>query len=472
MDQVSEIIAESSIGQKEYVKYVTKSANEKNKCYMSFEADLSEVNIEIIEKSLAFMVKRHESLRTTFSVINGEIKQVIKSYDKDIFKLNCFELHNEKDFLYTLKDIYEKADSILSNLDQGPLVRFFLLKKNQSDYFFSFLIHHIICDAWSLRLIEQELFEIYTSYLKGEEPKLVPLKFQLKDYCNHQNLHLNENKMQLGNFWINRLKGFKNILKIEDLYKSYAIRHYDLLQAEAAGKFNTAEVLTEVLNKEESAMFFSKIVDHNFFGIKELAEQKHYSVSAILYTSFYLLIFIYARKKNILLAALIADRGKQENKYLIGCLLGGTYLPINIQEESIIDDLIEKVFSILLEGVQNVVYSHDFLGINEAELRVNCDMYVNYISSDEPLNIDESQLNSKEHKPDEGIHYAMNCLLNEYSDGVTIRWRYNKSLFAKELIEDMVECHEGIIDCLLKNDNCTLRDIASILKLENGIAEI
>jgi|GEM_PF-2392370 len=467
MHQSFQIIVESSIAQKEYVKYITQSKSQ-NKCYMAMEVNLFNVNVETIEKSLAFFVKRHESLRTIFSVTNEEVNQVILPYDNDLFKLNSIELCSKDEFMNKLKEIYDKSNEILLNLEKGPLVKFYLVKRDQYNFIFIFLIHHIICDAWSMRLIEKELLEIYTSYLKGEEPQLVPLKFQLKDYCIEQNITLNERRNNLGVFWTNKLHGFKKKLDLKNFYRTYAIRHYNLVQEEEVCKYNTIELLTEVLNKDDSAFFLSNIIDSDFIRIDKLAQQKNCSISIILYTSLYILVYIYGRKKEVLLAALIADRGSQENKNLIGCLLGGTYLPIKLREECLIDELIEEVFLLLSEAVQNVIFSHDFIGLEGMELRTSCDIYVNYISDDISLNSDEVQPSKQGHKQDEGIYYAMNCLVNEYKDGMIIKWRYNKSLFAEELIEDIINCHKSIIDFLTNNNQFTLKELASILNYDNN----
>ncbi|AOM80176.1 hypothetical protein BFS30_25245 [Pedobacter steynii] len=463
MNEHAEIITEPSIGQLDHLKYLTESAGKQNVPYMVFETFLSKINVEMIEKTLSFMVKRHESLRTIFPVIDGEIKQVILPYEEETYKLEQFEIQSEKDFLPTRTMLYQNASQSFSNLDQGPHVKFILIK-NADNYFFSFLINHIFCDAWSLRVIEQELFAIYTSYVKGEEPKLPPLKLQLKDYCFRQNAYLHQHKDQLSEFWANKLKGFNQTLRIEDFYRSYSKRNQKALQPEK--KIETEQELTAVLNQEKTMVFSSTFVQQNYLKIKTLAQRKHCTVSAIVYASFYALIFLYSKKSRVLLAALVADRGKLENRQLIGCLLGGTYLPMNVTEEISLDELIDQAFPNLLEGIQQVIYCHSFLGITGSVLRTSSDMYTNYIPVDGPLNPQESQKFSKEHRVDEGIYYAINCMVYEYSNGLAVNWRYNTGVFAKELMEDLVKCHETIMDSIIKNDKLTLKEIRAHLQLE------
>jgi hypothetical protein len=289
------------------------------------------------------------------------------------------------------------------------------------------------------------------------------LKFQLKDYCYKQNNYFNKHKAQLKAFWVENLKGFDRLIDINFFYKSLEIRNQEKSLTFDKPDFHTARELDEILDREETAVFSTVIVNLTFTEIKALAHSKYLSINAILYTSFYLLIHNYAKKTKILLAALIADRANLDNKDIIGCLLGGTYLPISIEEGYVINHLIEEVYSIISTGVQNVIFSHNSLEL-DMELRTSCDMYLNYISLDEPFPHDELEQLKNEHQPEQGIYYALNCVVNEFSNGISIKWKYNKTLFTSLLIEDMVDCHERILNYIILNTSSTVKDLGAFIK--------
>ena len=61
MDKNSIIITAPSIGQADQIKYLTESAGPNHIAYMAFEVNLEAANIDMIERTLLYMLKRHES---------------------------------------------------------------------------------------------------------------------------------------------------------------------------------------------------------------------------------------------------------------------------------------------------------------------------------------------------------------------------------------------------------------------------
>ena len=115
------------------------------------------------------MVDRHEALRTSFSVVEGEFVQTIHESVR-------------------LKKIYQEAgsgpvDSYVKDfvapfdLSKAPLMRVKLLRISDNEHLLLADFHHIIFDGMSLEIFMRELFELYN----GRE--LPELKEQYKDFC-------------------------------------------------------------------------------------------------------------------------------------------------------------------------------------------------------------------------------------------------------------------------------------------------
>src|SRR5207237_96978 len=62
------------------------------------------------------------------------------------------------------------------DLNQAPLMRFFLIRVAQQRYYFLWNYHHILLDGWSLSNLFQEVVTLYQAYQQGQLPPLPPVR--------------------------------------------------------------------------------------------------------------------------------------------------------------------------------------------------------------------------------------------------------------------------------------------------------
>jgi amino acid adenylation domain-containing protein len=145
---------------------------------------------------------RHETLRATFELQNGEPMQVV---------------HSQVDFTLTDCDLREAADRIADllaedarvpfDLTRGPLWRAKLFQLNHEDHALAVTFHHIIADGWSLDVFLRELAVLYTTFHQGIASRLLPLQAQYGDFAIWQHQHLQLDS-QLA-FWKRELSGLE-----------------------------------------------------------------------------------------------------------------------------------------------------------------------------------------------------------------------------------------------------------------------
>ncbi|MBB5803972.1 amino acid adenylation domain-containing protein/non-ribosomal peptide synthase protein (TIGR01720 family) [Saccharothrix ecbatanensis] len=133
--------------------------------------------------ALRGLVRRHESLRTTFDQVDGRPVQVV---------------HDDVDFDVAATDDLQAELDRPFDLRQGPLFRASLLRPAGSDDVHVLLLtsHHIVVDGWSLGLLMDELAALY----RGET--LAPPTLQYADYAVWQR----GRPVDTG-FWVDRLAG-------------------------------------------------------------------------------------------------------------------------------------------------------------------------------------------------------------------------------------------------------------------------
>ena len=153
-------------------------------------------------RALHEIARRHEMLRTTFEVQNGEPMQVVHSQVD--FSLSDCDLRTGPNRLAVL--LAEDA-RVPFDLTRGPLWRAKLSQLDKEDHVLAVTFHHIIADGWSLDVFLRELAALYTAFLQGTTSPLLALREQYGDFAAWQHRHLGLDS-QLA-FWKRELSGLE-----------------------------------------------------------------------------------------------------------------------------------------------------------------------------------------------------------------------------------------------------------------------
>lgn len=128
----------------------------------------------VLERALAEVVGRHETLRTTFTVDDGELLQLISPLAGPVsFLLD--DLRHDVDSGRSEAIAAEEASRGF-DLESGPLFRARLLRLADAEYVLLVTVHHIVADGWSTGLIIDELAVLYAAFAAGCLPRLPPLR--------------------------------------------------------------------------------------------------------------------------------------------------------------------------------------------------------------------------------------------------------------------------------------------------------
>lgn len=175
---------------------------------------------ELDPASLAYafrlLIERHEILRTVFRADEkGEIRQFIFPAHEIQFSIPDFDLREENQQQEKLKSLLQHEFTKPFELAEGPLVRASLYHTADHKWIFTFTLHHIISDGWSMGIMINELLLFYNSHKKDEPNPLAPLRIQYKDYAVWQQEQLSSETLNgHKDYW---LKQFEGELPVIDL---------------------------------------------------------------------------------------------------------------------------------------------------------------------------------------------------------------------------------------------------------------
>ncbi len=166
------------------------------------------LNTEAFTQSLNEIVRRHESLRTSFGAVNGQPIQVIAPAQP--ITLVVTDLCGLSDDQREAEARRLAADEARQPFDlaRGPLLRLRLLKMGEEEHIALVTMHHIISDGWSLGIFIRESAALYEAFAGGRRSPLSELPIQYSDFaCWQQELLYGEELQTQLFYWKRQLAG-------------------------------------------------------------------------------------------------------------------------------------------------------------------------------------------------------------------------------------------------------------------------
>jgi amino acid adenylation domain-containing protein len=168
-----------------------------------------------LERSLVEIVRRHEALRTTISVVEGEPVQVVSpSTEASLPIVDLRHMHEEAREAEAHRLAEEEARKPF-DLAQGPLIRTTLLRIGEQDHMLLLTMHHIVSDGWSMQVFYEEMESLYNAYIAGQLSPLAELPVQYADYAVWQREWLQGETLQAQlDYWKAQLAGAPPLLEL------------------------------------------------------------------------------------------------------------------------------------------------------------------------------------------------------------------------------------------------------------------
>ncbi|MEW5927674.1 MAG: amino acid adenylation domain-containing protein [Gemmatimonadota bacterium] len=166
-----------------------------------------DLDVPALRRTLTEILRRHESLRTNFTVVDGAPAQTVAAPfefalpETDLRHVPAAEVNAE-----VHRRAMEEAN-LPFDLERDPLFRGQLLVLGPGDHALFLTMHHVISDGWSIGVMIQELATLYEAFREGRPSPLPELALQYPDYAAWQREYLSGAVLerQLG-FWSETLR--------------------------------------------------------------------------------------------------------------------------------------------------------------------------------------------------------------------------------------------------------------------------
>ncbi|MGZ4106644.1 MAG: amino acid adenylation domain-containing protein, partial [Tumebacillaceae bacterium] len=377
------------------------------------------LDFEALERSLGEIVRRHESLRTTFAEKDGQAVQVIAEPTPFVLPMLDLAAHSDMDRNTIVAQWLEEEINWSFNLVKGPLFRSRLLHLEAEEAVLFLNLHHIVTDGWSMTVFVQELSALYEAFCQGKASPLPDLQVQYADFAVWQRdwLQGDELDRQLT-YWTEKLGGDLPVLQLptdRPRSKRQTYRgsfHSFVVAAPLAGKIKT------VSKREEATLFMTLLAVYKT------------------------LLYRYTGQEDLLVGTPIANRNRREIEGVIGFFVNTLVLRTDLSGNPTFSELVHRLRKVALGA-----YAHQELPFEKLveELQPERDMshsplfqamftLQNHSSQTMQLSGLECELIDTEFDISK---FDLSLFAHEQGDELVCGFEYNTDLFDTATIERM-----------------------------------
>jgi amino acid adenylation domain-containing protein len=324
----------------EYIWYVQQLNPDSCKCNsgvpLRFNGLLSP---EVVEKSINEIIRRHEILRTTFTVKEGQPVQVIApSLTLPLKIVNLQDLPAAEREASAQRIVAEEWKHHF-DLANGPLIKTTLLRLAPLEHWLLIPMHHIITDGWSIGIFLQELETLISAFSTGEPSSkgaealtaLPSVPLQYADFTFWERKRLNEEVLEKQlSYWLQKLA---NSPQPQDVLPS--------------------EQLRPTTNSRQASFFSLVLPESLVASISALSRTHGVTTFAIIITALKILLFKWSGQTEILVVATTGNRSTPESERILGCFINDVILRSLLSDSQTGLTLLEQVKETVNEAINH-----------------------------------------------------------------------------------------------------------------------
>ncbi|MCP5106054.1 MAG: amino acid adenylation domain-containing protein, partial [bacterium] len=439
--------AVEAVEEKEY--YILSSAQKRLYILQQMEPESTGYNVprvipldtavdkDLLEETFRKMIRRHESLRTSFIMVNEEPVQRI--HENVEFKID--------DIIGSpRRGVGTEHRSVPFDLQSAPLMRVGLVKLAEEQYIFMMDMHHIITDGISQEILEKE----FMALLAGES--LEPLRIRYKDYAEWQSGDVQREYLKRQElYWLGRFAGEPPLLDLPTDYPRPGVQSFE----GAYGSFSISREETDAL--------------------KALAAGENATLYMVLLTVFNLLLAGLAGREDIVVGSPVAGRRHADLEKIIGMFVNTLAMRNypsgeknvksflrEVKESTLaafenqdypFEDLVEKV-SVVRDAARNPIFDVMFTLQNMGEgqaVRAEPGDTVEGLSDDHGTGI---------------VKFDIALFAVETGDSIAFSVEYCTKLFKEDTIRRFIGYFKTILSAVCKNPSQRISGIEMMTEAE------
>ena len=416
------------------------------------------IDVGCLEKAITAIIERHDILRTSFEIVDGELAQAIAPSLP--FSLDISDLQDlpATERMAKIEEITREVQSWIFDLARPPLLKVVLIRLRDKDYQFLLAMHHIISDDWSIQVFLKELSVFYkafnensaytsshTSHTPQPSDTLPRLPIQYADYAHWQHQYLaGEVGAEQLDYWKRQLADAPLLL---DLPTDFPRNNSD--------------------TSFQSGIVSLKIDCKTTKKLKALSRRGQTTLFVTILTAFAVLLYRYSNQEDIVIGTGVANRNPAITEKLIGLFVNILALRVQMPDNPSFLTLLERVQQTALDAhaYANIPFLHlaEKLQIKSVKnyKPVFQVLFVLQNVTQETLTFPDMETERLDFaKPTAGATFDLTLSLRENNEGLVGTLEYDTNLFAATTIEQMAAHFLRMVGGIAENPEIAIADVS------------
>jgi len=400
------------------------------------------LHIPSLNSSIAEIVRRHEILRTAFKSVNGQPLQVIAPHLAVPLAVVDLRQLPEADREAEASRRVQHAAETPFDPSRLPLLCMTLLQLGDCDFVLVVMMHHIVCDGWSLSIFFRELLVLYEAFSKGQPSPLTDLRIQYADFAVWQRE------------W---LKG--DVLEKQISYWRQQLRNLPTL--ELAGDRPRPPIPSYRGARKEFLVPASTVA-----SLHRIAQRENITLFMVLLAAFQVQLARYTGQMEVVVGIPVANRRHADLEGLIGFFVNSLVIRTNFSGNPSFREACRRVGQVALEA-----YAHQDVPFEKLveELQPERDtarhplfqvIVQQYGSSSTEAAPERLNFNLATSK------FDLRLDLCEVSAGLLALFEYNTDLFDPETIDRMVNHFLILLQGIVTNPEASIFELPILTEPE------
>ncbi len=391
------------------------------------------IDVLALERTLNEIVRRHEVLRTSFKMVDGEPVQIIastQSVSLPIIDLSSLPEAEREQEVISLSN--EQAQLEFA-LETGPLMHVQLVRLSDEEHVLQMTVHHLVADGWSIGVLAREAMVLYEAFTQDKPSPLPALAIQYADFALLQRQWFEDGGLEADReYWRTQLAGAPEALELPTDYPRPAALSFRGEQL----NFLVSRAVTEDLNK--------------------LSQRENVTLFMTLLAAFTVLLSRYANEPDIVVGTPIANRQHSELENLIGFFANTLALRIRVNPGLTFRDLLRHVREVALGAYAHQDVPFELLVEDLApqrDLNRNPLFQVMFALQNTPqveLQIPGVSFGVQEFSTN-ATRFDLECHLNQVNDELRGQLIYCTDLFERETIQRLLSNYESLLESVVSN---------------------
>ena len=402
---------------------------------------LGSLNITVLEQALTEIVRRHESLRTSFPSENGIPRQYIAP--PTAIKIKQIDLRTlpESEREVEAQRWIDREIIAVFDLSRDVLLKGTLLRLGDEEHLLLLVVHQLAVDGWSMGVLLKEFAAIYSAFVMGEASPLHELRIQYSDFAVWQRQWLQgETAQKQLSYWMQKLADSPPIIELPSDY----FRPSKITNRGSSFTFSLSNRLTALLT--------------------ELARKEGATVFMTLLAGFKTFLSRYTRIEDVSVGSFIANRSHLEVEEIIGFFVNTLVMRTDLSGNPSFRELLHRVRETTLEAYeyQEVPFERLLEELNPERSLAHTPLFqVSFLLQNAPRpsvalpNLTLTFLDIERRRS----HYDLSLMVWERTEGIRMTANYRTDLFDRSTIVRMMQHFENLLEGIVANPNQRLAEL-------------